>query len=114
MNKVTIIAANGKTKAYKTKGNFDVRFNVLAPSIRSSYFFKQTDLDFINNELVPLGISAYEARIFVIGGKNSTFGVEEIDGRNKSLRTLPYLHWDDAYQFIMDNSTQGDVNQWLR
>lgn len=114
MNKVTIFAANGKTKAYKTKGNFDVRFIALEPSIRSSYFFKQNDLDFINNELVPLGISAYEARTFVIGGKNSSFGVEKIDGRNKSVRTLPYFHWDDAYQFIMDNATQNDVNQWLR
>lgn len=111
MNKITIFAANGKVKSYKTKGNFDVRFNALAPSIRSNYFFKQADLDYINNELVPLGISAYEARIFVIGGKDSSFGVEEIDGRNKTIKKLPYFHWDDAYQFIMDNATQNDVNQ---
>lgn len=115
MVKVIVTAANGKTKLYKTKGNFDVPFNALAPSIKNStYYFKKNDLEFINKELVPKGCTAYDARVFVIGGKNSNISSVPMDGRTKIAKTLPYLHWDDVYNFLMDNSTQNDVNEWLR
>ena len=113
-HKVVITASNGKTKLYKTKGNFDVPFNSLAPSIKSNYFFKQRDLEYINKELIPMGCSANDARIFVIGGRNSRINSTKIDGRSNLAKTLPYFHWDDAYQFIMDNATQEDTTEWLR
>lgn len=113
-HKVTITASNGKTKVYKTKGNFNVLFNSLAPSIKSNYFFKQRDLAYINDELVPIGATAYDTRVFVIGGKNSQITSIPMDGRSNVARVLPYFHWDDAYQFIMDNATQEDVNEWLQ
>lgn len=112
--KVVVTASNGKTKTWKTKGNFDVPFNSLAPSIKSNYFFKQRDLDFINKELVPMGCSAYDARIFIIGGRNSQITSTKIDGRSNLGKTLPFFHWDNTYQFIMDNATQEDVNEWLK
>lgn len=115
MNKVIITAANGKTKLYKTKGNFDVPFNTLAPSIKeSTYYFKQTDLDFINNTLIPKGLTAKDAKVFVIGGKDTQIYSVPMDGRSKLSKALPYFHWDDAYQFMMDNSTQENVTEWLK
>lgn len=113
MNKVTIIASNGKTKVYKTKGNFDVPFNALAPTIKSTYFFKQKDLDYINTKLNKMGCTAYNARIFVIGGRNAQIISSKMDGRSNLAKVLPYFHWDDAYQFMMDNSTQDDISAWL-
>lgn len=113
-HKVIVTASNGKTKVYKTKGNFDNLFNSLAPSIKSNYFFKQKDLAYINDELVPMGATAYDARVFVIGGQNSQITSTPMDGRSNLARVLPYFHWDDAYQFIMDNATQEDVNGWLQ
>lgn len=114
MVKVIVTASNGKTKLYKTKGNFDVPFNALAPSIKCAYFFKKKDLEFIENTLVPKGCTAYDAKLFVIGGKNSSVYSVPMDGRTKLAKTLPYLHWDDVYQFMMDNATPTDVNEWLK
>lgn len=115
MVKVVVTASNGKTKVYKTKGNFDVPFNALAPSIKdSTYFFKKNDLEFIHNTLVPKGCTAYDAKLFVIGGKNAQVNTFKMDGRSGLAKTLPYLHWDDVYQFMMDNATQTDVNEWLK
>lgn len=115
MVKVTIIASNGKAKTYKTRGNFDVPFNALAPSIKkSTYYFKQKDLDFINKELIKKGITAYDAKQFVIGGKNAVVYSTPMDGRTKLAKTLHYLHWDGVYQFMMDNATQEDINEWLK
>lgn len=111
--KVTITASNGKTKTWKTKGNFDDPFSTLAPSIKSNYFFKQKDLDYINKELVPMGCSAYDARVFIIGGRNSQITPSKIDGRSNLAKTLPYFNWYNAYQFIMDNATQKDITEWL-
>lgn len=113
-HKVVITASNGKSKMFKTKGNFDVPFNSLASSVKSNYFFKQKDLEYINCELVPIGASAYDARIFVIGGRNSQIISTPMDGRSNLGRVLPYFNWSDAYQFIMDNATQEDINEWLR
>lgn len=113
-HKVVITASNGKTKMWKTKGNFDEPFNSLAPSVKSNYFFKQKDLEYINKELVPMGCSAYDARIFVIGGKNSQINSTKMDGRSNLGKVLPYFNWSDAYQFIMDNATQEDITEWLR
>lgn len=115
MVKVIVTASNGKTKLYKTKGNFDVPFNALAPSIKdSTYFFRKKDLEFIENTLVPKGCTAYDAKQFVIGGKNSSVYSVPMDGRTKLAKTLPYLQWDDVYQFMMDNATPTDVNEWLK
>lgn len=113
MNKVTIVASNGHKKVFKTKGNFDVPFTTLAQSIKSNYFFKRKDLDYINNNLVKLGCTAYDARVFVIGGRATQITSAHADGRNAYVKTLPYFHWDDAYQFMMDNATQDDVSNWL-
>lgn len=113
MNKVTIIASNGCKKVFKTKGDFDVLFTALAPSIKSAYFFKQKDLDYINNSLTKIGCTAYDARVFVIGGRRTQITSTRLDGRSKKAKTLPYFHWDYAYQFMMDNSTQNDVCDWL-
>lgn len=112
--KVVITASNGKTKMFKTRGNFDTPFNSLAPSVKSNYFFKQKDLEYINSELVPMGASTYDARIFVIGGRNSQIISTPMDGRSNLGKVLPYFNWSDAYQFIMDNATQEDVSEWLR
>ena len=113
MYKVVITASNGKTKMFKTRGNFDIHFNSLAPSVKSNYFSKQKDLEYINSELVPMGASAYDARIFVIGGRNSQIISTPMDGRSNLGRVLSYFNWSDAYQFIMDNATQEDVSEWL-
>lgn len=115
MLKVTIIASNGKIKLCKTRGNFDVPFNALAPSIKeSTYYFKQRDLDFIKKELIKKGITAYDTKQFVIGGKNAVVYSEPMDGRTTLAKILPYIHWDDVYQFMMDNATQEDINEWLK
>lgn len=115
MVKVIVVASNGKTKLYKTRGNFDVLFNALAPSIKeSTYYFKQKDLDFIKKELIKKGITAYDAKTFVLGGRNSVVYSVPMDGRTKLAKTLPYLHWDGVYQFMMDNATQEDINEWLK
>lgn len=114
MNKVTIIASNGKKKVYKTKGNFDVPFTALAPTIKSTYFFKQKDLDFINNNLTKMGCTAYDAKLFVIGGRETQITSTRLDGRNTYTKTLPYFHWDDAYQFMMDNATLCEIVMWLK
>lgn len=114
MNKVTIIANNGNKKVYKTKSNFDVPFNSLAPSIKSTYFFKQKDLNYINNNLTKMGCTAYDAKIFVIGGRNTQITATQIDRRNAHAKTLPYFHWDDAYQFMMDNATTREIDAWLK
>lgn len=113
-HKVVITASNGKTKMWKTKGNFDEPFNSLAPSVKSNYFFKQKDLEYINKELVPMGCSAHDARIFVIGGRNSQINSTKMDGRSNLAKVLPYFNWSDAYQFIMDNATQEDITEWLK
>lgn len=113
MNKVTIIASNGKTKVYKTKSNFNIPFNALAPTIKSTYFFKQKDLDYINTNLTKMGCTAYDARIFVIGGRNAQIISTKMDGRCGLAKVLSYFHWDDAYQFMMDNATQNDISEWL-
>jgi hypothetical protein len=114
MNKVTIIASNGIKKVFKAKGAFDVLFTALAPTIRSTYFFKQKDLDYINNNLTKICFTAYDARVFVIGGRNAQITSLRFDGRTKESKTLPYFHWDYAYQFMMDNATAEDVSDWLR
>lgn len=113
MNKVTIIANNGKTKTFKTKGNFDVPFNALAPKIKS-YYFKKKDLDFINEKLNKMGCTAYNARVFVLGGHFTQIIQNKMDGRSTTAKILPYFHWDDAYQFMMDNATQEDINNYLK
>jgi hypothetical protein len=110
MNKVTIIAENGNTKTYKTKGNFDVPFSALAPSIKTTYFFTQRDLDYINNKLNKLGCTTYDARIFVIGGRNSQFISNKVDARKADIKTLPYLHWDNVYQFLIDNAILKNIS----
>lgn len=114
MNKVTIIASNGNKKVYKTKGNFDVPFTALAPTIKSTYFFKQKDLDYINNNLTKMGCTAYDARVFVIGGREAQITSTRLDGRTEYAKTLPYFHWDDAYQFMMDNATSYEIGEWLK
>lgn len=114
MNKITLCANNGNKKVYKTKGNFDVPFNALAPSIKNTYFFKQKDLDYINDNLVKMGCTAYDAKIYVIGGRESSITSSKVDGRDKYIKTLPYFHWDDAYQFMMDNATPCEVGAWLK
>lgn len=111
--KVVITASNGKTKTYKVKGNFDVYFNSLEPSVKTNYILKQKDLDYINNELIPQGISAYEARIFVVGGRNSTIVSTPMDGRSGLAKTLDDFNWGKAYQFIMTNATQDDVKNYF-
>lgn len=114
MVKVVVTASNGNTMEYKTKGNFDIPFNALAQSIKdSTYFFSKKNLDYIKTNLVPIGVTAYDARIFIIGGRNSQVITTKVDGRNKAIKTLPYLHWDDVYQFIMDNSTQEDIKDYF-
>lgn len=104
MNKVTIVANNGNKKVYKTKGNFNLPFNSLAPTIKSTYYFKQKDLDYINNNLIKMGCTAYDAKLFVIGGKETQITSTPIDGRRTYAKTLTYFNWDDAYQFMMDNA----------
>lgn len=115
MNKVILTAANGKSKQYKTKGNFNVPFNVLANSIKNStYFFKKSDLEFMRNTLIPIGLTAKDAKIFVMGGYKSDIYSVPLDEKNKQNKALPYFHWDNAYQFMMDNATQEDVTEWLK
>lgn len=114
MIRVIVTASNGKTKSYKTNGYFDVPFNALAPSIKgSTYFFKKKDLEYIHSTLVPKGCTACDAKQFIIGGKNTQIYYVPIDRRKKLAKVLPYLHWDNVYQFMMDNATQTDVNEWL-
>lgn len=60
-----------------------------------------------------MGASAYDARIFVIGGRNSQIISTPMDGRSNLGRVLSYFNWSDAYQFIMDNATQEDISEWL-
>lgn len=54
MNKVILTAPNGKVYITKTKYDINDSFSSLAPSIKdSNRFFKEKDLKFIKETLMP-------------------------------------------------------------
>lgn len=102
MNKVILTAPNNKTMIFKTKGNYNISFNALAPSVKQpDKFFSQKDLSYIENNLIKMGMSAKDALQFI--AKGSYIYSVPMDGRKKQNKTLPYFAWDIAYQFIKDN-----------
>lgn len=67
MNKVILTAPNGKVYITKTKYDINDSFYSLAPSIKdSNRFFKEKDLKFIKETLMPKG------RVTAIDGMQSS------------------------------------------
>lgn len=105
MNKVILTAPNGKTTIFKTKGDYNIPFNALAPSIKQpDKFFSQKDLTFIEDNLIKMGMTAKDALQFIAKGKTIPIIYSvPIDGRKTPNKSLPYFAWDIAYQFVKDN-----------
>lgn len=102
MNKVILTAPNGKTTIFKTKGDYNIPFNALAPSVKQpDKFFSQRDLTYIEDNLIKMGMSAKDALQFI--AKGSYIYSVPIDGRKTPNKSLPYFAWDIAYQFVKDN-----------
>ena len=100
MEKVIISAPNGKSIVYKSRGNYNIPFNALAPTVKEK-FFKKTDLDYMEKNLVKQGFTADNATVYVAVG-DCIYSVP-MDGRKKESRKLEYFSWDKAYQFIKEN-----------
>lgn len=103
MKKVIITVPNGKSIVYKTRENYNIPFNALAPNVKEK-FFKKTDLDYIEENLVRQGFTADNAKTYIAVGAY-IYSVP-MDGRKKEARKLGDFSWDKAYQFIKDNKDE--------
>ena len=109
MNKVILTAPNGKVYITKTKYDINDSFYSLAPSIKdSNRFFKEKDLKFIKETLMPKGrVTAIDGMQFIAQG--SRIYTVPMDGRTTQAKKLSYFTWDNAYQFLKDNKDTPDT-----
>ena len=91
MNKVILTAPNGKVYITKTKYDINDSFYSLAPSIKdSNRFFKEKDLKFIKETLMPKGrVTAIDGMQFIAQG--SRIYTIPMDGRTTEAKKLSYL-----------------------
>ena len=109
MNKVILTAPNGKVYITKTKYDINDSFYSLAPSIKdSNRFFKEKDLKFIKETLLPKGrVTAIDAMQFIAQG--SHIYTVPMDGRTTQAKKLSYFALDNAYQFIKETKDTTDT-----